>query len=382
MLFRSTGRLYWERRPPRSTLFPYTTLFRSGGSGDVVGPASATDSAIATFDLATGKLLQSSVGILTDAGALSGLTDITVPGLGARSEHFGATSYASTADSTAVGYFAHAITGAETTALGASTDATGTSATAVGYLAQATGLQSGTHGAQSTTSGAYSTSVGTHISNAHDYSICLGHYSVSQDHNALNLGGRGNAAHDISRIYFGHGCTSAYAGVTPARMSATSGVGTNTSGTNLELTGGQPTGSANGGSVRLLTAPPGASGGSLRALQYRLTVDTNGDFDFHSNDLQEIGSASGTNGSGTNSAGSDLVIAGGRPTGSGAGGSVSLKTAAAGASGSTLRALVEHMEIREDGLILLPTIPETDPEVEYALYNDGGYLAISAGGMP
>src|SRR5256885_7149545 len=28
------------RRPPRSTLFPYTTLFRSGGKGQVVGYSS------------------------------------------------------------------------------------------------------------------------------------------------------------------------------------------------------------------------------------------------------------------------------------------------------------------------------------------------------
>jgi len=40
------------------------------GSGDVVGPASATDNAIARFDLTTGKLIQNSNAILTDAGAL------------------------------------------------------------------------------------------------------------------------------------------------------------------------------------------------------------------------------------------------------------------------------------------------------------------------
>ncbi len=45
-----------------------------GGSGDVVGPVSSTDNALARFDLATGKLLQNSVGILTDAGALSAVT--------------------------------------------------------------------------------------------------------------------------------------------------------------------------------------------------------------------------------------------------------------------------------------------------------------------
>jgi hypothetical protein len=52
------------------------------GTGDVVGPASSTDHAIARFDLTTGKLLQNSVGILTDAGALSGITDLAMSGAG------------------------------------------------------------------------------------------------------------------------------------------------------------------------------------------------------------------------------------------------------------------------------------------------------------
>jgi hypothetical protein len=41
------------------------------GSGDVSGPASATDNAVARFDLATGKLIQNSALIVTDAGLLS-----------------------------------------------------------------------------------------------------------------------------------------------------------------------------------------------------------------------------------------------------------------------------------------------------------------------
>lgn len=56
---------------------PSLTLGGGGGggaSGDVVGPASATDNALARFDLATGKLIQSSVGILSDAGDLTGVT--------------------------------------------------------------------------------------------------------------------------------------------------------------------------------------------------------------------------------------------------------------------------------------------------------------------
>jgi len=58
-----------------------TIAASAGGSGDVVGPASSTDNAIVRFDSTTGKLIQNSTGILTDAGAISGLTEITASGL-------------------------------------------------------------------------------------------------------------------------------------------------------------------------------------------------------------------------------------------------------------------------------------------------------------
>jgi hypothetical protein len=51
-----------------------------GGSGDVVGPASSTDNALARFDTTTGKLLQNSVGLLSDTGVLTGLTGLTSSG--------------------------------------------------------------------------------------------------------------------------------------------------------------------------------------------------------------------------------------------------------------------------------------------------------------
>lgn len=53
------------------------TWIAPSGSGDVAGPASATDNAIARFDSTTGKLIKNSVGILSDAGALSGVTAST-----------------------------------------------------------------------------------------------------------------------------------------------------------------------------------------------------------------------------------------------------------------------------------------------------------------
>jgi hypothetical protein len=50
-----------------------------GGSGDVVGPGSSTDNALARYDSTTGKLIQNSVGILDDSGNLTGINSITDP---------------------------------------------------------------------------------------------------------------------------------------------------------------------------------------------------------------------------------------------------------------------------------------------------------------
>ena len=54
-----------------------------GGFGDVVGPASSTDNAVARFDVTTGKLIQNSVFIVDDSGNTSGVGTLnthTVPG--------------------------------------------------------------------------------------------------------------------------------------------------------------------------------------------------------------------------------------------------------------------------------------------------------------
>ena len=52
-------------------------VWSSNGAGDVVGPASATDNAIARFDTTTGKLIQNSVVTVGDTGAIAGATSIT-----------------------------------------------------------------------------------------------------------------------------------------------------------------------------------------------------------------------------------------------------------------------------------------------------------------
>lgn len=53
-----------------------TAASSGSASGDVVGPASATDNAIARFDLATGKLIQNSLVTINDTGSLNSAEDI------------------------------------------------------------------------------------------------------------------------------------------------------------------------------------------------------------------------------------------------------------------------------------------------------------------
>jgi hypothetical protein len=62
---------------PSDTL-TITAAGGGGGSGDVVGPASATDNALARFDTTTGKLLQNSGVTLDDNGVLT-LPEATTP---------------------------------------------------------------------------------------------------------------------------------------------------------------------------------------------------------------------------------------------------------------------------------------------------------------
>jgi hypothetical protein len=61
-----------------SGTYPNFTITNTSPSlgGDVVGPASATDNAIARFDTTTGKLLQNSVVTVGDTGAVSGVTTL------------------------------------------------------------------------------------------------------------------------------------------------------------------------------------------------------------------------------------------------------------------------------------------------------------------
>lgn len=58
-----------------SVSFPSTLTI---GTGDVVGPSSSTDNAVARFDSTTGKLIQNSTVAISDAGAITGVASITM----------------------------------------------------------------------------------------------------------------------------------------------------------------------------------------------------------------------------------------------------------------------------------------------------------------
>jgi hypothetical protein len=62
-----------------SGTYPNFTIANTAPSlgGDVVGPASATDNAVARYDTTTGKLLQNSVVLVGDTGVVTGVTELT-----------------------------------------------------------------------------------------------------------------------------------------------------------------------------------------------------------------------------------------------------------------------------------------------------------------
>ena len=66
-----------------SGTYPNFTITNTSPSlgGDVVGPASATDNAIARYDTTTGKLIQNSVVIIDDTGSVTGVNALTAQSL-------------------------------------------------------------------------------------------------------------------------------------------------------------------------------------------------------------------------------------------------------------------------------------------------------------
>jgi hypothetical protein len=205
------GKLYFKNSSGVVTLLASS----AGASGDVVGPASATDNALARFDLTTGKLIQNSVGILSDAGVLTGLTGLTSSGnitLSALTS--GRVPYASTggllvdsanllysgADLTVygvrVGRGAGAV--ATNTAVGSgalASNATGIGQTAVGFsaLGQSTGSRNVAFGGGD--SATYNAALASNTSGTDNAAFGIGALSA-------NLTGVANTSLGVGSLYF------------------------------------------------------------------------------------------------------------------------------------------------------------------------------------
>ena len=91
-----------ERSPNAENVGKYTPPVVT--SGDVTGPAGATDNALTRFDGATGKVIQSSVATLDDTGLLAGAT-VTTATAGSNNALIANTAFVTTAIANNVGGF-------------------------------------------------------------------------------------------------------------------------------------------------------------------------------------------------------------------------------------------------------------------------------------
>ena len=202
------------------------TITGAGGSGDVVGPASATDNAIARFNLATGKLIQDSAVTIADTtGNITTPGDIAVNGgdITTSSATFNLVN-----DATTINLGSTAITRAiniGTNATNVQTINIGTGAAAnIISIGSATGaasltLQSGTGNIALSGGNSTTYTIGTSSTTG---TITIGQ---STDTNTINIGNGATASTKTQTINVGN--STASGGITNINIGAASN-GTNT----------------------------------------------------------------------------------------------------------------------------------------------------------
>lgn len=160
-----------------------------------------TDNAVARYDGATGKLLQSSGVTIDDSGNLAATGTISSPGAGADSERLGALALAAGARSVAAGKNANA-GGAESVAAGRSASSGGASSIAVGYAAAASQSGATAVGRAATGGAVNATVVGSNATVTGAGSMALGANAITGAYtNALAIGlGAAATANNDGRI--------------------------------------------------------------------------------------------------------------------------------------------------------------------------------------
>jgi hypothetical protein len=189
-------------------------LLGAGVTGDVVGPASATDNAISRFDGTTGKLIQNSLVTVSDTGAISAPVDASISGLTV-GKGGGAVS-----TNTAVGLAMNATaTGGGNAAFGYGAlyvNTTGSENTAVGDAP----LRFNTTGANNTAIGSNALNSNTTASNNTAVGYRAGYANVTGALNAYFGTAAGENATGSNNSYFG-----GYAGAQVASSTGSSNSG-------------------------------------------------------------------------------------------------------------------------------------------------------------
>ncbi len=236
------------------------------------------------------------IGTASPSSALHVVGNITSPGSGTNSEKFGLNSTATAPNTVAVGNNAQASydggialgrnstatadvpTGdpASPIAIGASATANATrGAIALGGATTSSGQHAITIGNGSTTSGNSGITIGPVITNSFS-SIAMGRGATPSAANQFIMGGV-PGANDlvINALHFGSPSGSS----TPnssVLIQGANGQGTNTIGSELRISAGRSTGSANGGSLSFQTSPAGSSGTAQNSATTRMTIDSSG----------------------------------------------------------------------------------------------------------
>lgn len=299
------------------------------GGGDVTGPVSSTDNAIARFDGVTGKVIQgytSNAPTITDDGVAS-FPDTTYTlteriGLGAtvtatRGHAYGNIATAAQ-NGTAVGYFARS-SGISSAALGHASTASNFGSTAVGSAANITGNQGVGLGPSTQASGTFGFALGASAKGNATYAIAIGS-NCNATHERSILIGRGAASTTTGQVILGgdfHCYNDFYLGARPQG--------------NRRVDIGRDT-----------------------KVFFPIIAGTTDESAYDVHFYSQTG------------------------TGTGSGGDFTFNTAPAGASGSTTNTYVEQLRITDDGNIIMPNLPTASAGLPTgALWNDAGTIKIA-----
>jgi hypothetical protein len=300
----------------------------SGGSGDVVGPASSTDNAIVRYDSTTGKLVQNSGVTIDDSGNVD-ITSTTA----STSTTTGALTVAGGVGVAGRGSFGSISSlgaGSLSEALGASATATATQSLAVGYNADATGLYGTAIGANALGTGAGSTAIGRTATAQGDNDTSLGHSADATGGRSIAIGAGASATTTNYGLALGYAASS-------------------TGGIRIGSAGSATASSISVGAYGLVTSAAGQicfnTGNRAADVWFGAGSPQGGAASGYGVTLNGVQPSSGT-------VGGILYMAGGKGgSATEAGGAVKLQTASAGA-GTTL---VDRLTIAADGNVGIGT---------------------------